>query len=725
LIVARGERLRFSHALYREALYHDLPRARRQELHRAAAAALADAPPAETAHHLLESGPSAAAEAIDHAIRAAAQMVAVFAFEDAAALLDRARAAIPPGPLEAELRCRVLIALGETRLRGGDPTGRTLCVEAANLARTLGDATLVGRAGLAYGSVFLMGGVDPVLVAMLEEAYAALDPGTPLCALVMARLASARQPGPDRDRDLELAHAAVALARRVAGPRDQLTVLHFATGTLYGAADPSLRLGISRDQERLAEELGDVARLVQARGRIAMDHLELADFASYAENATRYEEVAARVGPAAAPWRVPLMRSTIALAGDRFEESERWQEAARRVESTRPQARRAHAFHRIGFLRAAERHAELRAAIPELRDLWLQMPYGVHLAEARVASCLARIGAEDETRAAVARLDDAELWEEINATPLGEAAWLTADARVAARIRPHLERYAHRWIPYWLEGEIVEGPSSRLLAYVCALAGEWDAAEREHARALAAIEVVGKRGLAARTRFEMGDLMLRLGRDPATARARIAAGRAGAVEVGLPELVALIDRRHGGVPASAPRRFALVQEGEYVAIETARGTLRFKASRGMEYLAQLVARPGVEVHVLELVGSGSGEGVDRGDAGEVLDATAMRAYRARLEALRDRAEDAEARGDTDAAESARDEMEAIAAELSRGTARGGAARRSTSAVDRARSAVQRRLKDAIDRIGEQDVELGAWLRRAVSTGNYCSFRPSP
>ena len=35
-----------------------------------------------------------------------------------------------------------------------------------------------------------------------------------------------------------------------------------------------------------------------------------------------------------------------------------------------------------------------------------------------------------------------------------------------------------------------------------------------------------------------------------------------------------------------------------------------------------------------------------------------------------------------------------------------------------------RVKDALDRIAEQDPDLGAWLRRAVQTGNYCSFRPS-
>jgi hypothetical protein len=164
-------------------------------------------------------------------------------------------------------------------------------------------------------------------------------------------------------------------------------------------------------------------------------------------------------------------------------------------------------------------------------------------------------------------------------------------------------------------------------------------------------------------------------------------------------------------------------EGEYFTVPGTSGTVRFKASRGMHYLAQLVSRPNEDIHVLELVGSS--EGADRGDAGELIDASAAGAYRARLLALREAVETAEELGDTQRAARAREEMEAIAAELGRSTGKGGRMRRAESAVDRARSAVQRRIKDALDRITEQDPSLGAWLRRAVHTGNHCSFRPPP
>jgi hypothetical protein len=729
LLAARGDRLRFSHALYREALYHDLPRPRRQALHRDAARALGGlgASLAETGHHLLEGGPEVAAAAIDHAVRASVQAVAVFAFEEAKALLDRARAVIPPDG--ADLRCRVLIAQAEARIRSGDPSGRELCLEAAQLARALGDASLLALTGLAYGSVLVSLTVDPIMVGMLEESLARLPPDdSALRARTMARLAAARQPAPEHlDRDLGLAFAAVAMARRVGDPRELLAVIHSASGALYGAVEPHLRLPFTREQERLAEELGDTTRLLHARVRLAVDYLEMGDFASYAQLATSYADLAERVGPAAEPWRIPLMRSMLALNRDSFDESLRWQEESGRLEAQSPRARRAQGFHRIGFLRAAERHADLRARLPELTSLWLTMPFGAVLADARVASCLARIGATDELRALLARLPESAFASVLNANALAEALWLTGDPTHAARLHASLLPFRNRHFMYWFDAEIVEGPCTRLLAYLSALQGAWDECDRLFDEALRTVEASGRRSLAARMRFELGDLMVRLHRQPERARALLAEARAAAAQLGLTELVALIDARHPAAalpaarPPTYPRPFELVLEGEYYAVRSSARTLRFKATRGMHYLARLVDTPGVDVHVLDLVGASE---ADRGDAGELLDAQAFRSYRARLEELRDDAEEARASGDVERAESLRDEMEAIAAELGRATGRGGRAKRADSAVDRARTAVQRRVKDALDRIAEQDPDLGAWLRRAVRTGNYCSFRPT-
>jgi hypothetical protein len=144
-------------------------------------------------------------------------------------------------------------------------------------------------------------------------------------------------------------------------------------------------------------------------------------------------------------------------------------------------------------------------------------------------------------------------------------------------------------------------------------------------------------------------------------------------------------------------------------------------------LARLVAEPGRELHVLDLGGGGGagagGPGIDTGDAGPVLDAEARTAYRDRYEDLEQEIAEAEADNDPARAEKARAEREALAEELARGVGLGGRERRAGAAAERARVNVQRRLKDALDRIAAADPELGRHLARSVRTGTFCCYEP--
>jgi hypothetical protein len=140
-------------------------------------------------------------------------------------------------------------------------------------------------------------------------------------------------------------------------------------------------------------------------------------------------------------------------------------------------------------------------------------------------------------------------------------------------------------------------------------------------------------------------------------------------------------------------------------------------------LARLIEARGRELHVVDLVVAGSGEmsRVDGGDAGALLDSRARAGYEARVRELRELLEEAESHRDEGRAERARAELDAIAAELSRAVGLGGRDRRAASAVERARVNVQRRLRDALDRIREHDPELGRHLALTVKTGTYCSY----
>jgi hypothetical protein len=166
-----------------------------------------------------------------------------------------------------------------------------------------------------------------------------------------------------------------------------------------------------------------------------------------------------------------------------------------------------------------------------------------------------------------------------------------------------------------------------------------------------------------------------------------------------------------------------VREGEYWSIERDGRAFRLKDGKGIAMLARLIHEPGRELHVLDLsIGAGGAEAaVDGGDAGTLLDPQARAAYEGRVHELREELEEAERHADMARATRAREELDAIASELSRAVGLGGRDRRAASAVERARVNVQRRLRDALERIREHDPELGRHLAYTLKTGTYCSY----
>ena len=165
-------------------------------------------------------------------------------------------------------------------------------------------------------------------------------------------------------------------------------------------------------------------------------------------------------------------------------------------------------------------------------------------------------------------------------------------------------------------------------------------------------------------------------------------------------------------------------DGEVWVCECDGRTFRLRDSRGMQMLARLIAVPGQEIHVLDLMGAASADQpVDSGDCGEVLDERSRREYRRRLESLRAQLEEAESHHDLAGAEAAREEIEQLSAELSRAFGLGGRARRAGSNVERARVNVQRRLKHAVERIAMECPAAGKHLNWALRTGSFCSYRP--
>ena len=170
------------------------------------------------------------------------------------------------------------------------------------------------------------------------------------------------------------------------------------------------------------------------------------------------------------------------------------------------------------------------------------------------------------------------------------------------------------------------------------------------------------------------------------------------------------------------------REGDYWTVAFDGRTVRVRDLKGMRHLARLLAEPGREFHVLDLValeGGGSGGRPVLGDAGEVLDAQAKQAYRRRLVEIEEDLDEADVQGDAQRAAQATVERDFLLRELAAAVGLGGRDRRAASASERARAGVTRAVRQAVARIGEHHPGLGEHLSRTVRTGTYCAYVPDP
>jgi tetratricopeptide (TPR) repeat protein len=173
----------------------------------------------------------------------------------------------------------------------------------------------------------------------------------------------------------------------------------------------------------------------------------------------------------------------------------------------------------------------------------------------------------------------------------------------------------------------------------------------------------------------------------------------------------------------------LTRDGKWWDATFGGARVRLHDSKGLAYLADLIANAGAERHVLDLVDRVEGvdpDGLDRrslGDAGELLDTQARSAYRHRIEALRSQADEAIESGMLERAEAIQDELDQLVAQLAAAFGLGGRYRRAASAAERARLNVTRAVRAAIAKLAEALPEAGVALDRHVRTGLYCSYAP--
>jgi hypothetical protein len=175
------------------------------------------------------------------------------------------------------------------------------------------------------------------------------------------------------------------------------------------------------------------------------------------------------------------------------------------------------------------------------------------------------------------------------------------------------------------------------------------------------------------------------------------------------------------------------RDGELWTIAYQGDEFRLRDVKGLGYIATLLAAPGRELHVLDLVGAGrrrKGEAaaldVPSGTLAArqpVLDEQARREIRGRLDELDAEVDRARAWGDAERAAQLAEHRDLLIGELARATGLRGRDRGFASPAERARISVTKAIKTAIRLIDRQCPALAEHLQASVQTGRFCCYAP--
>jgi hypothetical protein len=389
------------------------------------------------------------------------------------------------------------------------------------------------------------------------------------------------------------------------------------------------------------------------------------------------------------------------------------------------------AVHRAWMLFVKDDADALREHERHVLDALRSMP-PVLSAVVRAVTRL-RTGAQGACRSELAALDPTLPHCAVNTmATLAEAVADHGSPQVARSLIERLAGHADTFAIWGLFGLTCGPPVAVALGRLEAVFGDRQRACERFDAALELTTRTDARALGAWTRYAYGRALVEHLGDEGRGRALLeeAADEATALGMGLAQ------RCHGvrsprvspttpraAMVTEVPSDWTLKPEGGAWRLERGDRTFFVPALRGVPMLARLLESPDTEIHSLELVSGAPLSDRPLGDAGEHLDERARLAYKKRASELAERVTDADERGDSDAADGARAELDVLRRELSRAVGRGGRARRAGVAAERARISAQRRIREAIRKLREIDAELADHLDRTIHTGMFCVYAP--
>jgi tetratricopeptide (TPR) repeat protein len=748
----------FSHELVRSALEAGLTPAERLDAHARAAAVLASDGPAvppedlaRRAHHALAAAPRSVEDArlaVLACWAAATSMVGHFAYEQADALLSSAVAQYGPSAL-GEPPAALLVDWARAALRCGRLIeARQRFDRAASAAEREEAPELLAEAALGLGGNWVNEYRTPVerarVLGLQRTALAGLPTwSTALRCRLEARLAAeAVFDGEPVERVL----AAVDAARECGDPVALAEALSLCHHVLLRPDWTDRRLTLADELVRVASEAGHGVLGLMGLCWRAVDLFLLGDDRALPALEDLRERATA-LACRSILYIAEVIDVMLLIRAGRLDEAEA--AAARGFEVGEAigeiDTLGYYAAHTLAIRWAQGRDSELLDMADEVAASPTLMKDDFAF-RAVAAAFAARAGKRERARAALdqltagglAALPQPSTWL-VGMVAVADTAATLGDSAIARETYDLLLPFAELPTIGGL-AVICLGSTERALGVAASAFGDHDLAVEHLERAVAANQRLGNFPLVAVARGDLARSLHRRGRRRDRVRAADELRRAIADAEGMrmPERaaawrdeLAAVEARDAERPTvrAIDDRDAHVRRGTIardedrwiVAVDGQR--VRVADMVGMRYVAELLTRPGQSIPALTLASQDSVP--DDASPHEVLDDEARARYAARARELTSDLAEAEADNDIVRAERVRDELDALIDQLEAATGLAGRPRRFSDPAERARTAVSKAIKRAIDAVDDANPVVAEALRSSITTGTRCSYTPDP
>lgn len=521
----------FKHALIRDAAYESLLKSKRQQIHSLIARVLEEQFPGtvEThpeliARHYTEAGLTARAipywqKAGEQALQRSAFLESITDFSKALDLLPDATAASDADqqrPENRNLQCALLLALAEAHRRSGQPVkAHQTATRASELAQSLSSADFMSRAAMELARLGMEIGlpVAPAAIRLFEETLEIIGPEvSPLRATILGGLSLALVYAGARERGLECARQAVAMARRLGEPAPLAIGLHGICCALQLPEHANQRLVYASEMLEAAKAVNSIFGLHASLWWQAYSALEIGDTITAKRGIAGYAGLEETMRNPHQSCLLKNFQACEACLEGRFADFESLIGEALTIGQTLEVESPAGIFGVQMFTLRREQD-RLREVEPLLRH-FVQSPEGANAWRPGLALIYSELGRPAEARAEFEQLaqgDFADLPRDANwlvcLSYLADVCIFLGDAARALTLYELILPY--RAINVLLaSGSACYGSASRYLGALATTLRRWDEAERHFEDALAMNANMGARPWLAHTQYQYATMLL-------------------------------------------------------------------------------------------------------------------------------------------------------------------------------------------------------------------------